>query len=257
MNSLMKCYAAALLCLLLSASVRAGEEYRTFSDTKGRTFQGALMDFEAASEMVVLKRSDGKTGRMPLTLFSDADRRFIVEWGVAHRFEKDLKIIPRLKYDVVSSKESGISDVTKKVFDAFYEIRFINQSDAPFGKLHFEYCIFYNQGERDARIVQYEEGVCYGKGVVELLDPSSEKVSKTKLIRLYTEGGQVGVFGGEVISLANVRGIWLRIKTKLPSGKVVEREYRTSNDELWKWSVYSFGAGLNEGKHKQTYYFLK
>jgi hypothetical protein len=133
----------------------------------------------------------------------------------------------------------------------------MNRTDASFEKLDFEYCIFYNQGEREGRTIQYEEGSCYGKGVVELLDPSSEHVSETKSIRLYTEGGQVGLFGTDVVSIANVRGIWLRLKTKLPSGREIVREYRTSDDELWKWSPYSFGAGLNEGASAQTFYYIK
>ncbi len=254
----MKPYAITLMCLILSTAVRADDEgYRTFSDTQGRTFKGRLMDYEAASETVILKRSDGKTGRVPLARFSDADRLFILDREVSRRFQEGLEFMPKLRSVAVSKKESGISDVTKRVFDVFYEVRFINRSGAPFEKLDFEYCIFYNQGERDDVTVNYEEGSCYGKGVVELLEPSSEQVNQTKTIRLYTEGGSVGVFGAEVISLATVRGIWLRFRIKLPSGQEIEREYRTADDADWKWAPYSFGAGLNEGASKQTYYFVK
>jgi hypothetical protein len=254
----MKYYAIAWLCLMLSASVFAGDEgYRTFSDTQGHSFKGRLIDYKAASESVVLKRSDGIAGRVKLARFSDADRLFILEWAAERRFQEELELVPSLNSTAVSKKESGISDPGKRVYDVFYEIRFINRSDAPFEKLDFEYCIFYNQGEREGRTIHYEEGSCYGADIVEGLAPSSEQVDETRTIRLYTEGGKVGLFGTDVVSLAHVRGIWLRLKTRLPSGREIEREYRTSNDELWEWSPYTFGAGLNEGERKQTYYHVK
>ena len=258
MNPGMKRCAIALMCLMLSAPVRADEEgYRTFSDTQGRTFKGQLIDYEAASETVVLTRSDGRTARTQLARFSDEDRLFIIEWGASHRFQKGLEIIPTSSSTPLPREEAGISDVTKKVFDVFYEIHFVNRTDAPFEKIDYEYCIFYNQGNRKGRTVQYEEGSCYGTGVVELLNPSAEQVGHTKSIRLYIEGSQVGLFGAEINSIAHVRGIWLRLKTKLPSGREIMREYRTSDDERWEWAPCSFGAGLNEGAREQTHYYVK
>ncbi len=256
-NTGMKRCAFVLMCLMLSTPVFSDEAYRTFSDTQGRTFKGRLIDFEAASETVVLMRSGGKTGRMQLAMFSDADRLFILDWRASHRFQEGLEFMPTLNSTPVSKKESGISDATKEVIDSVYKIRLMNRTDAPFEKIHFEYCIFYNQGERKGRTVRYEEGSCYGKGVVELLRPSSELVGETKSIRLYTEDSRSGAFGSDASSLANVHGIWLRLKTKLPSGKEMMREYRTSEDIEWKWAPYSFGAGQNEGAHEQTFHYIK
>jgi hypothetical protein len=254
----MKHFACSLLSLMFCIAVLADDEgFRIFSDQNGRTFKGQLKEYNAASETVVLRRSDGKTGSIQLALFSDEDRVFIIDWGASRRFLEGLDIVPSLKTIAVSKKESGISGFTKRVFDSSYEVRFINGTDAPFGRIEFEYCIFYNQGERKHRTVQYEEGVCYGKGVVEGLDPSIEHVSITKPIRLFTEGGQVGIFGTETVSLANMRGIWLRLKTTLPSGSEIEREYRTADDPMWEWAPYSFGAGLNEGPKKQTFYYIE
>lgn len=247
----------ALIWLLLTVSAHSEESFRTFSDRQGRRFKGQLTGYDCASETVVLKRSDGKTGRVQLAMFSDADRVFILDWGASDRFRNELQLIPSLKSIRVSKEDSGITDLTKKIFDSFYEIRFINTTDAPFEKIEFEYCIFYNQGEREHRIVQYEEGVCYGKGIVQLIDPASEHVSKTKPIRLYTEGGKIGLFGTETVALANMWGIWLRLKTTLPSGSEIVREYRTTDDAAWKWAPYSFGAGLNEGEKNQTYYYVE
>ena len=253
-----KRWAVFLTGLMLCTSVRSDEAgYRTFSDTQGRTFKGKLMDYEAASKTAAFKLSAGKKGRMPLTMFSDADRLFILDWEASRRFHEGLEVKPTPSFSVVSEKESGINDITKKVFDSFYEIRLINKTDVRCEKINIEYCIFYNQGERKNRTVRYEEGVCYGKDVVELIDPSSEQACKTKSVRLYTEGGNIGLFGSENVALANVQGIWLRLTMKLPSGSEIVREYRTSDEEHWKWAPYSFGAGLNEGAHVQTYYFIK
>lgn len=257
-NTGMKRCAFVLMCLMLSTPVRADEEgYRSFSDTQGRTFKGRLMEYDAVSESVTLKRSDGKTGRMQLARFSDTDRLFILDWGASRRFQEGLEFMPTLSSTAVSKQESGISDATKKVFDSVYKIRLMNRTNAPFEKIHFEYCIFYNQGERKGRTVRYEEGSCYGKGIVEMLRPSSELVGETKSIRLYTVENRSGTFGNDAKSLANVHGIWLRLKTKLPSGREMMREYRTSEDIEWKWAPYSFGAGQNEGEHEQTFHYVK
>jgi hypothetical protein len=254
----MKHFTSYLICLMLCASVRAEDEgYRTFTDVDGRTFKGKLTDYDVAAETAVMMRIDGKKGRIPLAVFSEADRLFISDWGALYRFQQGLEVMPSLNSTPVSDKDSRLSDTTKKVFDSFYEIRFINRTDIPFGKIAFEYCIFYNQGERKRRNVQYEEGVCYGKGTVEGLDPSSEHVSNTRSVRLYTDGGKVGLFGSESVALANIWGIWLRLKTTLPSGNEIVRDYRTADVAEWKWAPYSFGAGLNEGPKEQTYYFVE
>jgi len=249
--------ASVLLCLLLSDGARADEVRRTFTNRQGRTMEAQLLDYEAADKTVVIKRPGAITGRAPLVWFSDADQSYILDWAATRRFREGLELLPELRFKAVSKKESGISEPGVKVFDIFYEIRFLNTTDVPFAPIDFEYCIFYNQGIRDDRTVNYEEGSCYGAGVVDRLDPTAGHVSSTRSIRLYTEGGSVGLFGTDILSLGNVRGIWLRFRTKLPSGREIEREYRTSDDELWEWSEYTFGAGMNEGAKKQTYYYVK
>lgn len=248
-----------LMCLVLSASVHADDEaYRIFTDEQGSVLEAKVIGYEADSETVVLKTAAGKTGRMSVARLSDEDRRYILKWWEIDCFQKGLELIPELCSVSVSKEEAGTYDLNKKVFDVFFKIRFNNRTTASFEKLEFEYCIFYNQGERGGnRAIQYEEGSLYGKGVVERLGPSSEQMSETERIRLFTEGGGVTLFGSDVVSIANVRGIWIRLEAKLPSGTEMMREYRTSDDELWKWVPCSFGAGMNEGARQQTFFYTK
>lgn len=65
---------SALLTLLGLASA-ASAEARTWTDTKGRTIEGDYLS--ATSADVTLRRSDGRTFTLPLTLLSPADRKFV------------------------------------------------------------------------------------------------------------------------------------------------------------------------------------
>ena len=238
----------ALVCMLASAAL-AGDECRMFTDAQGRTFSGKVIGFDEQEELVTLKCEDGRTGKMPLSVFSEADQTYFRDWGVSNDFLHGLVITANLKSAEVSRKESGFSDMQKKVFDSIYEIGLRNKTATTFGKIKIEYCMFYRQGVRKDCTVHYAEGICFGKTAVESLAPHVTEGFKTKSVRLYAEGADYTVFGVSGVSDAEVRGIWLRIQIKLPSGGELLREYRTSNDDFWKWTPQSIGVGLNKGSN--------
>jgi hypothetical protein len=205
------------------------------------------MDFDAAAQVVAIRRADGKTAELPLTLLAESDRQYILNWGVKNAFMHRLKISVTPHLSDVSSEDTSTRGVDKVVSNVKYTIFLENPASSPLEKTVVEYCIFYRQGKRDGNTVHYDEGVFYGKSVVEGVNPSSSITVETNPITLYTINGNLSLFGQMSSSEANVWGIWLRLKMVLPAGDEMIREFRTSEDESWKWTAYSIAAGMNEG----------
>lgn len=243
--------AAAMLvaCLLSSSISRAAVNDRDFRDAQGRSFKGQVLTYDAAEEIVSIRRADGKTANLKLALFSEPDREYIRRWSAMNDFRNRLNIVPTLRSNKVSSEKGKDSEVDKTITEWWYEVLLENPSSAALGKITYEYCIFYRQGVRDGYTINYDEGIYYNKGTINTIAPASSTVVKTKPINLYTENGNVTVFGQVSSSESNMHGLWLRMTTTLPSGEKVVRDFRTSDDELWAWRTYSIAAGMNEG-HK-------
>lgn len=234
-----------LMGLLQPFTVRSAEHIYTFTDIQGRSFDGSVMAFDPDEQLVTIRRTDGKTGKMALSRFSEKDGRYISNWVATNDFMNAVGITVKLASDGVQPVDgSGVEQVA----DFHYRILVRNESASNFGKVAVEYCIFYRQGERNGNTIHYDEGTCYGKAMV-ALDSKSSVILKTKDVRLYSQSGLSTLFGlSENLSDAEIRGIWLRFKTKPPLGAEVVREHRTSDDERWTWATYSIAAGRNPGQ---------
>lgn len=236
------------VCALMPLPARASDQYRTFTDMQDRTFSGILTAFNATNEIVTIKRADGKTGNMPLSVFSESDRRYISNWSVTNDFMKVLRVAVQLSSADVEKEEVRYTDRSKRIKDFYYRIQLRNGSHTNFDRIDVEYCIFYRQGERDGYTILYDEGTCYGKITVAPLKPDTAPLYETKRVRLYSESGATTIFGKvDDLSTAEIRGIWLRLTLKQPSVPELVREYRTADEEIWKWTNYSIGAGYNRG----------
>ncbi len=249
--------AGIFLCLMSTLPARSDGPYRTFTNTQERTFDGRILAFNAIDEAVSIERSDGKTGQMPLSMFSEGDRQYIRDWGVTNDFFHGIKIGTLLRSSTASVEETDLTDVTKQVKDYRYDVQLRNTSTTAFKEIDIDYCIFYRQGERDGYTTIYDEGICYGKVSDLPLAPDESKLLETKSVRLYSASGYQTMFGTIEMSDAEIRGIWLRMVIKGPSGKKIMREYRTADDDLWKWTPHSVGAGLNPGSTGTRYFYTK
>ena len=225
----------------------AGAETRTLTDTQGRTIEGTILSFDSENQTIEFQRLDGKKGSLKLSLLSEKDQVFIREWAVETAFMTELKIVPRLVTTPVATEDTRDKDVTKQVAEFNYDVTLSNASSAALGKVEAEYCIFYRQGIRSGSTINYDEGVCYGKATWDSVKASGAVSLQSKKIKLYSAVGASTLFGQAGFSDANVRGIWLRLTTKLPSGEKLTREMRTADDTgyVWKWKPGSIGVGLN------------
>jgi len=231
--------------LVLPFTAWSADQLRTFTDIQSRSFEGRIMAFNQGDQLVTILRVDGKAGKIGLDQLSDNDRQYISNWGITNNFMNCVEIATKLASDGVQEDDRGASE---QVADFHYLINLTNSSASVFGKITMEYCIFYRQGERDGNTVTYDEGTYYGKAMVDSLAANSSVLLKTKDIKLYSKSGLNTLFGvSDNLADADIRGIWLRFKTKSPLGDEMVREYRTSDDERWKWTAYSIAAGRNPG----------
>ncbi len=229
-------------------------EYHTFSDANDRSFEGRITDFNTGAATVTIERADGKTGSMPLSAFAEATRDYIRNWGASNDFMKGVTVSVQLKSKPVEDDQTAAAHSSRQHSVHHYLVRLKNETSSSFKKIAVEYCIFYRQGDRDGSTIHYNEGICHGRTNVELLNPAAVTALETKGVRLYSEEQQMTMFGAADTFNADIRGIWLRLTTKLPSGEKITREYRTSNDSFWKWADYSIGAGENKGDSSYRFY---
>ena len=220
-------------------------EFHRFTDTQGNTFRGVLKAYNSKTGVATIRRLDGKTGDAKLSLFSEADRLYIRIWGLKDSFTRGVTITPQQITRKLGEDEASISDATKIIWQTGYALKLRNTSNYDFSEIAMEYCIFYRQGIRKAGEQVYSEGTLYNQELLEPLKSNEERIITTKLTKLYQERGQESLFGAISGSKAEVRGIWIRLTTRLPSGELCVRDFRTSEDDDWKWVDQSIPVGLN------------
>lgn len=72
---------AILAFLLLSALSLGAAEWRTFTDTQGRTFEGRVLSIrEDAEKVTVLVRKSNRTATLDFSILSEADIAYLDEW---------------------------------------------------------------------------------------------------------------------------------------------------------------------------------
>ena len=233
------------LGIALSAYSAERELYR-FTDSEGRSFRGEVKAFNERTEVVTIRRLDGKTGSMKLSAFAEKDQQYIRKWALKAGFEQGVSIVPQFEFVMDQDASTSGDVVNKNVWKASFNVVLSNPTPYDFGEISVEYCIFYRQGVRkEGESMIYSEGVCYGSSAVKTLKSTEKTNLTTQAIRLFSEKGRNTIFGSVSCSDANVRGIWVKMTSTLKTGETVVREFRTSDDKLWEWHDQSFGVGLN------------
>ena len=198
------------VCLVLSAF---SSEFRTFTDTKGRQMEAKIT--RVSGEDIYIERSDGLTSRVNISIFSEADQKYINEWAYNALLESDI-------FDVrFGSKRSDKNEYTKGgiIYDEYnmhYDVVITNQNyDNDFKDVTVEYLIlkFEDRLGADKR----REGTLQrikGSARQDLIKAREEvRVSTEKFPMLETQLAQGYVWrgGGQRDSQDVAKGIWVRI----------------------------------------------
>ncbi len=243
---LMVCFVAVV------GGVQGAKQYRDFMDTQGRTIRGCIVAYDAKKQIVTFERDDRKIKKAPITLFSEADQTYILEWEVLRSFAMERLFKISAKRKKRSNEEESHNTHNKKIAmqDTSYEIMIENRSASNFKDLKLEYCIYYEQEERSDRGNINNQGVYCGDLTVDSIMPTTKKVLYTEAVSTYTQELSADWYygsGSDNVQRGDVHGIWIRVHLKLPSGETETRECclpdSLKNSKAWMTS--SIRAGKN------------
>ena len=248
----MKCLILCVGVLMMAFGAHAATKYRDFTSAEGKTIKAAVKSYDAQKKMVTMERDNRKIMKVSISVFSEADQAYILEWEVLRCFstERFLKISTKRKKMDNDEESSAGSYRSMTVEDTGYEIRLENRSATGFSNLKIDYCIFYEQEESSPSGNVTHQGVYCGDLSIEDLAAKSKMEVLTKTVSTYTKelgSGVIYLSGAENVQHGDVHGIWIRLYMTLPSGEKGMREmcYPDSLSNSKAWMTSSIRAGRN------------
>jgi len=224
---LVVCFAAVAL------GAQAGKQYRDFTDTQGRIIRGCVKAYDARKKLVTIERDNRKTARVPITVFSEADQRYIRDWQVAQLFMSVSGFKVDLKKKVIR-KWTETGDARRDYEKVIYEVICANRGETPMKNLRIAYNIFYEQEKlfNSGQVTEKECGT--GRIPAKGIEGHSKAVFSTKPIVVYAQrllDGYDGYVGGlPERQRGEVKGIVVRVTLILPSGMKATRVFCSPSD---------------------------
>lgn len=215
------------VCLLLVASLTsAAEPCRVFTDAKGRSVEGRLMEFNADQKTVTIQREDCQTFEASLEVFSEADQQYIrAQW-----FKDVVKVSAELT-DFGNAKTFKHPRYKPENIEcAGYAVLLENGSDLGLVDVDVEYCIYYRQYSGSEAQWMYTDGIYRGKIRASFVPAGAEQKMMTAPVMLYNEAMVMRPHGLSSGAEGQIRGIWIRAVATLPSGEKIKREFRDPAD---------------------------
>ena len=233
------------ICLVAMISgVHAATQYRDFTSADGKTIRGAIKAYDASTKTVTIERDNKRTSKVPITIFSEADQAYILEWDASKGFSsKNLLKISCDDRQIEKRKEEATEDIhytegevlkdflmTVTTFERIaYEIQFQNMNKSELKDIRMEYRIYYEQSEISyGEKPEAEQEVLAEEVAIPALPGKSKTVVTTKPIEIHEDsinprpiaGGDPRI-GGE----GEIHGIRARLYMKMPSGQEIMREF--------------------------------
>ena len=250
-----------LMVYLVTAAtgVQAARQYRDFTDTKGRTIRGCIVAYDEKTEIVTFERDNRKIAKVPITIFSETDRKYINIWknqkGVSSsskfKISCDRRVIKNWNEEQMGtiSYSNGSRErdqvVGKTYFkETGYEILFANRNSYAVTDLILEYCIYYeqevNNGE-DAR-----QGVLFGSVTIDKLAQNERKKILTNSVVTFKDESNSEFLNARVLK-GEVFGISMRLYLQDGNEKTLVREVAVPDSipNSYEWFSESRPVGDN------------
>ncbi len=233
------------VCLMAMVSgVRAATQYRDFTSADGKTIRGCIKAYDPAKKMVTIERDNRKSSKVSITVFSETDQAYILEWDASKGFSSEslLKISCNDKV-VEKRKEKELEDIhytggsvtkdfekTVTIFERIaYEIQFQSKNTSELKDIRMEYQIYYEQSEmvweKKPEVKQKHFG---GKMVIPTLPGQSKTAVTTESVEIHEDNvNPVPQAGGDQRrgGKGDVHGIRVRLYLKMASGAEIMREF--------------------------------
>ncbi|VGO19770.1 hypothetical protein [Pontiella sulfatireligans] len=239
------CQYSSSLVLGVGLFVAAGlswaeEPCRVFTDVKGRSVEGRLLEFNAKQQTVTIQREDNQTFEASLAVFSDADQQYVrKQW-----FQDAIKVSAELKDFGRAKTFNDLLYKPENITRSGYVILLENGSDVGLVDIGIEYCIYYRQYSGSPGHWMVTEGIQCGRLNAPFVPAGAHHDLMTVPVMLYMDPS-----GGN----GEIQGIWGRAAATLPSGEQIKREFRNPA-HIGKgkgWPKTTVLAGLNAELVKQ------
>ena len=230
------------ICLAAMVSgVMADTKYRDFTSAEGKTIRGCIQAYDARTKTVTIERDNRRISKVQITVFSEADQAYILEWDSAKGFLSDrlLKITTdKKRMNQRKEKEWGTvryegggseKELMKETsFESYvYNITLQNMNDSELDNLRMEYRVYYEQSKESWEKPVLEQKIFKAEISIPKIESRKKIMKSTKPVEVYHDNiaqknwvsGRIRT-GGE----GEVHGLRARIYMKMPSGKEVMRE---------------------------------
>ncbi|MBN2162382.1 MAG: hypothetical protein JXR25_15405 [Pontiellaceae bacterium] len=209
-------------------------DIRIFTAPGGKTVEAEIVDYDARSGLVQLKRKDGKELKVKPCIFVEADQRYIKNWMKAQtvladqslRINSSKKVIKEWK--VPESKDLSFTSGNKEediVFNTIdyqsvaYEFTFKNAASNPIKDVELEYCIYYEQSPATSgKSPEAQVKTRYEKTKIMIITTDEPYVITTEPVTIYEDlinalplAGGDPRRGGE----GKIIGVLARVSTKV------------------------------------------
>jgi hypothetical protein len=181
-KSLLIAMAACLVMPVFSAR----EQYRAFTDTSGRQIKARLIRFDTLKNEVTVDCQGKGTKTVPITIFSEADRKYIVSWSRNQDFLDERRLIVEFSRNKEKNTEytEEIGNMSRKYYDCGFTVELENRSKVDFRDVTLEYVIYYTQDEHiNSRTDKTEQqGRLYAKQTIDLPTKATREVETEQLL---------------------------------------------------------------------------
>jgi hypothetical protein len=257
---MMKYWIGGIGLAIFCAGAWAGDAYRDFTDTQGRSVRGCVVDFDGRKDLVTIELENKRQATAPVGGFSEADQQYIRKWARldALRSESKFRISCERragkswneeKKGTINFVEGGSAKdqvVGKTFFDETeYEITLHNRNEFPVEGFVLKYCIYYKQDVSAGG--EQRPGVLFGSESIESIDRNNKKEFITKPVVTFKDMSDSSFINARVLK-GEVDGIVLRICASDQDGGEVLRELSLpeSTAEHYGWHDKSVPVGLNK-----------
>jgi hypothetical protein len=216
-------------------------EMHAFEAKDGRAIEAEIVDYDARSGKVTLKRADGKRIPVKADFFVAADQAYIREWDSQKAFSSDrlLKIsfdeetvnkskeeVYRMLTDTEGNKEEYLMKEIKYE-DVAYEVELRNMNKAALDGMRMEYRIYYEQSRENRDKQNPDQFILAGKSDISAIAGGQSAKIVTQPVTIYDDNLNAISWSDaseRVPGRGDVHGVRARIYMKTKSGKELMRE---------------------------------
>jgi hypothetical protein len=247
-------------------------EMHAFSLPDGRALEAEVVDYNARTGLVDLKRADGKRVKVKPDVFVEEDQAYIKEWNAAKSFTSDKflkisfdeEILKRWKEEIyknLTDTEGNVEEYLMKEIkyeDVAYQVELRNMNKTPLDGMRMEYRVYYEQSRENRDKQKPAQYIWAAKSDISPIPGGQSVKVVTKPVTIYDDNlNPIGWADGSerVPGRGDVHGIRARIYLKTASGKEIMREAcypknLSSGEFAWKGGTGKPPAPLDSKKKK-------